>query len=103
MTGMVPEDVYELTGVGDPRLSPDGRTVAFTVSSIDKDANEYRSAIWLGPVDDSEAPRRFTWGPRRDAELRWSADGARLAFTSRREGDHMELYVIPVLGGEPRG
>ena len=28
---MVPEDVYELTGVADPRLHPDGSTVAFVV------------------------------------------------------------------------
>ena len=33
MAGMVPEDVYELTGVADPRLSPDGTTVAYVVGS----------------------------------------------------------------------
>ena len=27
MSGMVPDDVFELTGVSDPRLSPDGTTV----------------------------------------------------------------------------
>ena len=99
MSGMVPEDVYELTGVADPRLSPDGRTVAFVVWRIDREANEYRGNIWLAPVDGSAPPRRLTFGSRRDADPRWSPDGTSLAFTSNRVGDAMQLHVIPVSGG----
>src|SRR5439155_9194718 len=101
MVGMTAEDVFELKGVADPRLSPDGRTAAFAVWSVDGDANEYRGSIWLAPVDGSEPARRFTSGTKRDATPRWSPDGTRLAFTSKRDGDHMDLYVIPVSGGEP--
>jgi dipeptidyl aminopeptidase/acylaminoacyl peptidase len=99
MAGMVPEDVYELTGVADPRLSPDGRTVAFVVGRIDREANEYRGNIWLAPADGSAPPRQLTFGGRRDADPRWSPDGASLAFTSNRVGDAMQLYVIAVSGG----
>ena len=48
---MTPEDVYELTAAAEPRLAPDGRTVAFTVSSVDREENTYRSSIWLVPPD----------------------------------------------------
>src|SRR2546430_1094821 len=99
MAGMVPEDVYELRGVADPRLSPDGRTVAFVVGRIDREANEYRGNIWLAPADGSAPPRQLTFGGRRDADPRWSPDGASLAFTSNRIGDAMQLYVIAVSGG----
>src|SRR5438093_1424939 len=102
MPGMTPQDVYELTGVGDPRLSPDGRTVAYVVGRVDKDANEYRGNIWAVPVDGSAPPRQLTFGSRRDAEPRWSPDGSRLAFTSNRAGDSMQLFVIPLAGGEAR-
>jgi dipeptidyl aminopeptidase/acylaminoacyl peptidase len=102
MTGMVPEDVYELTGVADPRLSPDGTTVAFVVGAVDREANEYRSAIWLTAVDGSSPPRRFTSGEKADADPRWSPDGTRLAFTSDRADKASQLYVMPVAGGEPR-
>jgi dipeptidyl aminopeptidase/acylaminoacyl peptidase len=59
MTGMVPEDVFELTGVADPRLSPDGETVAYVVAAVDAKANDYRGAIWLAPADGASqiAPR----------------------------------------------
>jgi dipeptidyl aminopeptidase/acylaminoacyl peptidase len=56
---MVPEDVYALTGVADPRLDPTGREVAFVHWWIDRDENEYRSAICVAPVDGWEAARRL--------------------------------------------
>ena len=102
MTGMVPEDVFELTGVSDPRLSFDGRTVAYVVGAVDAKANDYRGAIWLAPADGAAEPRRFTSGVKLDADPRWSPDGTQLAFTSNRDGKAMQLYVMPLGGGEPR-
>ena len=84
---MVPEDVYELSGLADPRLHPDGRRVGYFHWWIDRDANEYRSAICVASLDDSEPPRRLTSGERRDSCPRWSPDGTRLAFTSNRGGE----------------
>ncbi len=102
MNGMVPEDVFELTGVADPRLSPDGTTVAYVVGAVDAKDNDYRGSIWLTPADGSAEPRRFTAGVKHDADPRWSPDGSQLAFTSNREGKAMQLYVMPLAGGEPR-
>jgi dipeptidyl aminopeptidase/acylaminoacyl peptidase len=98
---MTPEDVYELTATSDPRVSPDGKTVAFVLTTIDRDESKYLSSIWLVPTDASEAPRRFTYGDRRDAGPRWSPDGTRLAFTSNRDNEKAaQLYVLPIEGGE---
>ncbi|HEY2354385.1 MAG TPA: S9 family peptidase [Gaiellaceae bacterium] len=104
---MRPEDVYALTSVDDPRLSPDGRLVAYVVTHIDRAESAYRSAIWVVPIDGSAEPRRFTSSERRDTSPRWSPDGKWLAFVSNRDGDDEEkakgqLYVTPADGGEPR-
>jgi len=101
---MRPEDVYELTGVADPRISPDGTRVAYQVWSIDKDKNDYRGAIWIARLDGSEEPEQFTSGDRRDGVPRWSPDGRWLSFVSNRGEDKTpaNLYLIPAEGGEAR-
>ena len=101
--GMRPEDVYELTGVGDVRIDPAGTTAAAVVWQVDPDENGYRSAIWLAPLDGSAPPRPFTSGEKGDRAPRWSPDGERLAFVSNRERDASQLYVIPAAGGRRSG
>ena len=98
---MQPDDVYELTGVADPRISPDGRRVAYVVGTTDRASGEYRSSIWVVPLDGSEEPRRFTFGEKRDGSPRWSPDGRWLAFVSNRGDDKAQgqVYVIPSEGG----
>jgi dipeptidyl aminopeptidase/acylaminoacyl peptidase len=97
-----PEDLFELSWVSDPRIAPDGRTVAFVVSGIDREANGSASAVWLVPIDGSAAARRFTSGAKQDLLPRWSPDGSSLAFVSNREREAKQLYVIPAAGGEAR-
>jgi len=99
--GMVPEDLTRILFVTDPQVSPDGRRIAFVVTSLSDERDEYLSNIWI--VDAAGgAPRRFTAGPRRDIEPRWSPDGSRLAFLSERAPkDKLQLYVMPADGGEP--
>ena len=99
--GMVPADLTRIRFASDARVSPDGRVVAFVVTTLSEERDEYLSQIWLVDTAGGE-PRRFTAGPRRDTAPRWSPDGARLAFVSEREATKKgQLYVMPVAGGEP--
>jgi dipeptidyl aminopeptidase/acylaminoacyl peptidase len=96
---VLPEDVYELVWVADARITPDGHAAAVAVRQVDREQNAYRSAIWLVPLDGSEA-RRLTSGQKLDMEPRISPDGTRLAFVSDRESKARQLYVLPLAGGE---
>jgi dipeptidyl aminopeptidase/acylaminoacyl peptidase len=100
--GMVPADLTRIRFVSDAQVSPDGRAVAFVVTTLSEERDEYLSQIWLVDTAGGE-PRRFTAGPRRDTAPRWSPDGARLAFVSEREDRKKkgQLYVMPATGGEP--
>jgi dipeptidyl aminopeptidase/acylaminoacyl peptidase len=98
---MTPHDLTRIRFASDPQISPDGRVVAFVVTTLSEERDEYLSNIWLVDVAGGE-PRRFSAGPRRDTLPRWSPDASRLAFVSEREPRKKgQLYVIPATGGEP--
>ncbi|HEX4996492.1 MAG TPA: S9 family peptidase [Methylomirabilota bacterium] len=98
---MVPQDLTRIRFVSDPQIAPDGRTVAFVVTTLSEEQDEYLSNIWVVNATGGE-PRRFTTGPRRDTSPRWSPDGSHLAFISEREpGKKGQLHVMPAAGGEP--
>ena len=51
---MVPEDLTRLLFVTDPQLSPDGRRIAFVVTSLSEERDEYLSNIWIVDVATAE-------------------------------------------------
>ena len=75
------DDIYELKLTGDPQVSPDGSRVVVAVQHIDREANEYRAALWSFPLDGSSG-LQLTSGRWNDGSPRWSPDGEWLAFTS---------------------
>lgn len=85
----------------DPRVSPDGRLVAFCAGAVSKKKKHARGAIHLVPSDGSAPPRRLTAGTALDNAPRWSPDGYCLAFISdRHERGKPGVYTIPLDGGE---
>ena len=63
-----------------PRISPDGKRVAFGTD----DGKE--ASIWIYDLSGASAMRRLTFGGNNRFPI-WSADGRRVAFQSDREGD----------------
>ncbi len=92
------EDFIRIKRVTDLQLSPDGSTIAFVVTVMDKDANRGASDIWLVPARGGE-PRRLTSSPAADMNPRWSPDGRTIAFISTRSGSP-QVWKIDPNGGE---
>ncbi|RYY06407.1 MAG: S9 family peptidase, partial [Alphaproteobacteria bacterium] len=72
------DDLYLHRKVSELEGSPDGKSVACTVRSVDREDDTYTSCIWSLAVDGSGA-RQLTQGPGKDQSARWSPDGTQLA------------------------
>src|ERR1051325_6941324 len=116
--GITPEDYYAFEFASDPRLSPDGKLVAYVLTSVDQKQNRRHSSVWMASADGRRAPWPFTTSAQSSSAPRWSPDGQWLAFVSTRpaadstartasEGAasndaRAQVYVLAMSGGEAR-
>lgn len=78
---VTPEDAFRIKAISDPQLSPDGKLVAYVVTTADFAKNKRNSEIWIVPSDGSAEPKPLVAGiPARSP--RWSPDGKWLGFIS---------------------
>jgi dipeptidyl aminopeptidase/acylaminoacyl peptidase len=71
------DDLFKLTMVGDVAISPDGQSICFVQTRMDREANEYRSDLWVVPAGGMPGEAvQFTRGPRTVGQPRWSRTGA---------------------------
>ena len=82
--GITAEDYYSFEFLSDPRISPDGRWVAYVVTTVDQRQNRRQSNVWITATDGSRPPRQFTTSAQSSSSPRWSPDGQQLAFLSAR-------------------
>jgi len=79
-------DLITAVRVSDPRLSPDGRMVAFVRTTTNPATGKRNADIWVVPADGSAPARLLIGGEQIDNTPRWSPDGRQLAFFSVRDG-----------------
>jgi dipeptidyl aminopeptidase/acylaminoacyl peptidase len=92
------DDIMALKNVSDAQASPDGRWVAYTVTSTDMKENATDADVWLVSTSGGEAVR-LTTSKKNDNQPRWSPDGKRIAFVSARE-EKPQIFLISPTGGE---
>ena len=92
------EDLYRVKSVGEPAISPDGKTVVYSVGTNDWPSKKRTVALWRVGLDGKDA-RPITSGEARDEHPFFSPDGKTLAFLSTRAGDP-QLFFLPLAGGE---
>jgi dipeptidyl aminopeptidase/acylaminoacyl peptidase len=73
------EDYYRVKNVGNPELSPDGKWVAYTVSSRVEATNDNTNEVWLAAFDGSTPPTRISPEGTNATGPRW-LDASRIRF-----------------------
>jgi dipeptidyl aminopeptidase/acylaminoacyl peptidase len=108
--GVTPEDYFAFESISDAHISPDGKQVAYVLTTIDQRRNRRDNSIWMVAVDGHSAPRRLSAEGFNSTSPRWSPDGTRLAFVSSRnsagadspagEPQRPQICILPMDGGE---
>jgi dipeptidyl aminopeptidase/acylaminoacyl peptidase len=100
--GVTAEDYLAFEQAGDPQISPDGRSVAYTVTTINQKTNRRATRIWMIAEIGAPDPRPFTEETASSSSPRWSPDGKSLAFLSARNGGKTQIWVMARTGGDAR-
>ena len=92
------EKWISLKGVGSPIISPDGKTIAYSMGSTDWANNAYDNELWM--ARDGEAPIQLTRTSKASSTgAAFTPDGKYISFLANR-GEKTQLYIISIMGGE---
>ena len=89
--------LLKLQRIADPQLSPDGKTIAFTVATVDLTANKKPQQIWIVPLE-GDIPARPITNTGSNERPRWTPDSKSILFTSTRSGSQ-QIWMMDADGG----
>jgi dipeptidyl aminopeptidase/acylaminoacyl peptidase len=95
------DDIDRFHDVRDVQISPDGKWVAYTLSSVDLAGDKSDTDVWMASWDGSRQ-LRLTSSPENENAPRWSPDGRYLSFLSGRPGKAKgtQVWLLDRMGGE---
>ncbi len=102
-----PSDVYRYKDISSPQISPDGKWVAYVLSSVDTAKDKRVTDVWMVSWDGKESVQ-LTNSPNNEGNPKWSPDGRFLSFVSaRKSGEEKEeegsqVWIMDRRGGEAR-
>ncbi|HKN22481.1 MAG TPA: S9 family peptidase [Terracidiphilus sp.] len=89
------EDMMQMKRLGDTAVSPDGKWLAYAVTTVDLAQNTKTAELWVqaiasapaaGSTDQNSAPFKLGVGQQGDSGVQFAPDGKRILFISGRTG-----------------
>jgi dipeptidyl aminopeptidase/acylaminoacyl peptidase len=84
------EDMMQMKRLGETAVSPDGKWLAYAVTTVDLVQNQKKTELWLQAIapssEKSSEPIKIAVGQAGDADPQFAPDGKRILFLSSREG-----------------
>jgi dipeptidyl aminopeptidase/acylaminoacyl peptidase len=93
------DDLPRIVRIADPKISPDGKTVAIVVSRANMKDDRYDGELALVDVATKQL-RVVTHGRLGVASPRWSPSGDRIAFLAEDADKKTQVYMLPLSGGD---
>src|SRR6476659_1180406 len=99
---ITPTDIYRLQQCSDPKVSPDGNWVLYSLGSVDTARDKSVSDLWMVSWDGRENIQ-LTFDKGGETNAQWSPDGKYISFVATRSEDkYSQLYVLDRRGGEAK-
>lgn len=92
--------LLKLSRIDDPQVSPDGKSVAFVVQTVDLPNNTKPASVYSVPVDGG-TPVRLTAPGSSNYRPRWSPDSKRIFFISDRK-DGQQVWSMNADGSDQK-
>jgi dipeptidyl aminopeptidase/acylaminoacyl peptidase len=98
--GFTIEDLYRIKSISDVRVSPNGQSVIYAVTTSDLPRAKRVSRIWM-MGSDGQSAKPLTGGDKGESSPAFSPDGKWISYISSKDGSP-QLYLIPAAGGAAR-
>jgi dipeptidyl aminopeptidase/acylaminoacyl peptidase len=79
------DDMMRMKRLGSTAVSPDGKWLAYSVTTVNLDQNTKTAELWLQPIAGGE-PRKLSVAQPGDSGVQFSSDGKQILFLSSRTG-----------------
>jgi dipeptidyl aminopeptidase/acylaminoacyl peptidase len=79
------EDMMKMKRLGETAVSPDGKWLAYSVTTVDLEQNTKTPELWLQAIAGGE-PMKLAVAQARDGGVQFAPDGKRILFLSGRGG-----------------
>ena len=97
-----PLDIYRMSSISNPKISPEGNWIMYSVSKIDSAKDKFYSKLYMVSADGKETIS-LTEQTKGVSNYHWSPDGKYISFLAagKEEEEGAQLYLMDRRGGEP--